>query len=284
MSLNTQDKSDGKQSLQLEATRHIACTAINIPVKAGASYLFSFDYQSPNAPTASYYLGFNDKTKTVLSASLPITDTSWHTLSQTITVPNGATTLSLFIYARESDGKTNNINRYDNFKLIEVPDISDSYYLVSQPKATLQQPASTTFELINPTKKLVHIKGATTPFFLAFSESYDPHWQLEMNDQNIHGFLNSWWPFARPDAVPSVYHYQLDGFLNAWYVDTPALCAISGASCVKNADGSYDIEMVIEFTPQRWFYLGLLISGVTLAGCLGYLGYDFYKRRKFKKA
>ena len=282
MSLNKKEKSEGTQSLQLEATHHIACTAINIPVKAGASYLFSFDYQSPNAATASYYLGFNDTAKTVLNASLSITDTSWHTLSQTITVPDGATTLSLFIYARESDGKTNNINRYDNFKLIEIPDISNSYYLVSQPKATLQQPASTTFEIINPTKKLVHIKGATTPFFLAMSESYDMYWQLELNDTKVQGFLNSWWPFAKPDAVPSSYHYQLDGFLNAWYVDTSTLCAAPNASCTKNADGSYDIEMVIEFWPQRWFYLGLLISGATLASCLGYLGYDFYKRRKLK--
>lgn len=36
----------------------------------------------------------------------------------------------------------------------------------------------------------------------------------------------------------------------------------------------YDIEFVIEFWPQRWFYVGLLISGTTLAGCLGYLGYE----------
>lgn len=282
MSLNTQDKSDGAQSLQLEATRHNACNSTKIPVKAGASYLFSFDYQSPDVSTGSYYLGFNDKLKTVVSAKLPITDKNWHTLSRTIVAPDGATVVSLYVYALQSDGKTNNINRYDNFKLIEIPDISNSYYLVSQPKEQLQQPASTTFELINPTKKLVHIEGATTPFFLAMSESYHDKWQLQMNNARVQGFLNSWWPLAKPDAVPSEYHYQLDGFLNAWYVDTPALCAISGASCVKNADGSYDIEMVIEFWPQRWFYLGLLISGATLAGCLGYLGYDFYKRRKLR--
>jgi hypothetical protein len=46
------------------------------------------------------------------------------------------------------------------------------------------------------------------------------------------------------------------------------------------------MEMVIEFWPQRWFYLGLIISGATLAGCLGYLGYagvqGLRKRRKKK--
>ena len=32
------------------------------------------------------------------------------------------------------------------------------------------------------------------------------------------------------------------------------------SGCAKNPDGTYDMEMVIEFFPQRWFYLGLLIS------------------------
>lgn len=287
MSLNKTEKSDGAQSLQLEATRHIACTAINIPVKAGAHYLLSFDYQSSDKSPAAYYVGFNDTSKTIVSATLPTTDTSWRSFSQTITVPSQATTLSLFIYARATYGTTNNINRYDNFKLIEVPDISNSYYLVSQPKDKLVEPQSVSFDLINPTKKLVHIKGATTPFFLAMSESYHDQWQVQMNNAKVQGVLNSWWPFAKPDAVPSAYHYQLNGFLNAWYVDTAQLCAGVESEklkdgCTKNADGSYDIEMVIEFWPQRWFYLGLLISCATLAGCLGYLGYDFYKRRKLK--
>ena len=72
---------------------------------------------------------------------------------------------------------------------------------------------------------------------------------------------------------PAQYHYELDDFLNAWYVDPSALCATPNASCTQNPDGSYNIEMVIEFTPQRWFYLGLLISGTTLLACLGYLTY-----------
>ena len=40
---------------------------------------------------------------------------------------------------------------------------------------------------------------------------------------------------------------------------------------------------VIEFFPQRWFSLGLLISGTTLLACIGYLGYDFFRRRRAKR-
>lgn len=274
MSLDTQNKSDGAQSLQLEATRHIACTSRTIPVNPGGTYLVSFDYQSPNASRASYYVGFNDPNKTSTHEDLPLADTGWHTFSQTFTVPAGATKMSLYLYAKSTDGKTNIINRYDNAKIIQVPDLAGAFYLVSKPTQELQQPASTTFELINPTKKLVHITGATTPFFLAMSESYHDKWQLELDDAKVQGFFDSWWPFVHPHAVAGAYHYQLDGFLNAWYVDPAALCAGGSTACTKNPDGSYDIEMQIEFTPQRWFYLGLLISGTTLLGCLGYLGYE----------
>lgn len=281
MSLNTEEKSDGAQALQLGATRHNACLSKGLKVNSGGHYLFSFDYQSPNADHAGYYLGFNDKDKTIISERLTLKDKSWHTFIKNIKVPEGATVVSLFVYADATDGKTNILNRYDNFKIIEVPDLSDAYYLVSDPGIKLEKPKSITFDLINPTKKLVHIKGATTPFYVAMSESYHPQWQLQFDNAKIHGVFNSWTPFVKPERVGDEYHYKLNDFLNAWYVDTEAYC-VNNSLCVKNADGSYDIEMVIEFFPQRWFYLGLLISGTTLLGCIGYLGYDGIKRLRRK--
>lgn len=286
MNLNTQEKSDGNKSLQLEAKRHIACTSQKIEVNSGSSYLLSFDYQSPNATDASYYIGFNDKEKHVISESLPFKDKNWHTFSKTIKIPEGATSVSLYVYAKSTDEKMNIINRYDNFKLIEVPDLSDAYYLVSESDVELRQPSSITFDLINPTKKLVHIKSATTPFYLAMNESYHPQWQAQMNNGKINGFFASWVPFVRPDRIADEFHYKLNDFLNGWYVDTVQLCESKVKSgklnggCIKNDDGSYDIEMTLEFFPQRWFYLGLLVSGTTLTGCFGYLGWYYINQRR----
>ena len=294
MSLNTQEKTDGNQSIQLEATRHIACTSIRTAVASSSTYMLSFDYQSPNAKIASYYVGYNDPAKTSTKEDLKVESASWHSFSKIIEVPSGATTLSLYLYAKSTDRKTNIINRYDNVQLIEVPDLRDAFYLVSEPIGPpLVEPRSVSFDLVNPTKKLVHIKGATAAFFLAMSESYHDQWQLQLNNEKVHGFLEGWWPFAKPDRVGDEYHYKLNGFLNGWYVDTAELCAgsreeVLGTSeiqtaCTQNADGSYDIEFVIEFWPQRWFYLGLLISGTTLLGCLGYLGYEGVRRLRRKQ-
>lgn len=273
MSTTTHEKTDGEVSLELSAVRHTACTSISVPIKEGSSYLIGFDHQSPNAAISSYYVGFDDAKKTNYQDRIVLTDTAWKQFSKLIVAPHGATSMSLYLYARESDKVTNVINRYDNVKVVEVPDLQGAFYLVSEPERKLVQPSSITFDLINPTKKRVHIKGASTPFFLGMSESYHDQWQLQFNNAKVTGWWRGWSPFAKPNRIANDAHYKLDGFLNAWYVDTDELCG-KQALCTKNADGTYDLEMVLEFWPQRWFYLGLLISGTTLAACLSYLGYD----------
>lgn len=283
MSLNKEKKTDGEQSLQLEAARHIACVSRGIPIEGGRSYILKFDYQSDDSKTAGYYVAFDNPEKTKFSEKIKIEGTDWKTFEKNIKVPEGSKKMTIFIYAYPTDNVTNNIVRYDNFQLIQLPDLEDRFYLVSEPKEKLVEPKETNFDLINPTKKLVHIKGATTPFFLAMSESYHPQWELQMNNEKIQGLLDSWWPFAKREKVGEEYHYKLANFLNAWYVDVPELCKDDNKACTKNEDGSYDMELVVEFWPQRWFYLGLLISGTTLVGCIGYLGYDFVRSRRRKK-
>jgi hypothetical protein len=164
---------------------------------------------------------------------------------------------------------------------------------VSEPSVEIAKPKGVGFELINPTKKLVHITGASKPFYLTMSESYHDKWQLQLNNSKVQGFFKSWVPFAKPDAVGNDKHFKYMTFLNGWYVDPTELCASVQSDaldtlgtqdgCTLNPDGSYDIEMVIEFTPQRYFYLGLLISGTTFIALISYLGYDWYRRKRYVK-
>ncbi|MFC1644679.1 hypothetical protein ACFL08_01475 [Patescibacteria group bacterium] len=73
-------------------------------------------------------------------------------------------------------------------------------------------------------------------------------------------------------------HLLANGYANSWVIDVDDLCGEAGM-CQENEDGSYDMEFVVEFWPQRVFYIGLFISGLTLLGCLGYLGYDYRKKK-----
>lgn len=101
-----------------------------------------------------------------------------------------------------------------------------------------------------------------------------------MNNDKVKG-LGAWLPSAKADAIPASDHFKLNDFQNGWYVDVNKLCKEQNL-CIRNADGSYDLEMVAEFTPQRWFYVGLVVSGATLAGCLAYLGWSWRRNRRNK--
>ncbi|MFH1863945.1 MAG: hypothetical protein ABIJ85_03505 [bacterium] len=72
-------------------------------------------------------------------------------------------------------------------------------------------------------------------------------------------------------------HYLVDTYSNAWTIDTNKICGfdslqndLGATKCIQNLDGSYDFEIVLEFWPQRLFYLGLIISSTTLMGLLIY--------------
>jgi hypothetical protein len=114
------------------------------------------------------------------------------------------------------------------------------------------------------------------------SESYNVSWRLELENGSVGGVAGTLSPFAHTDAVPSSDHIDLNDFENGWYVDTAQLCKKGAAGCTKNPDGSYNLKLVAEFTPQRWFYVGSIISGVTLVGCVGYLLYAWRKGNKAK--
>jgi hypothetical protein len=123
-------------------------------------------------------------------------------------------------------------------------------------------------EKVGKSKYVVRASGLTSSGILTFRQSFDPLWSMT------------------GVAGQETKKVLVNGYANGWYIDPVELCGTKEnlkEGCTINADGSYDIELVIEFTPQRWFYVGLIISGTTLLGCLIYLGYDVVRSRRFKK-
>lgn len=156
------------------------------------------------------------------------------------------------------------------------------------------------YKQINPTKYVINVLNAKESFPLVFSESYHPDWSLyakpelalkgegkfisennqgTIQNENIDGG-NFYDIFFRKDVL-SENHFQANNFQNGWWIDLQNLEKQN--KITKNADGTYSFQLIIEFSPQKYFYIGLFISGLTLLGCLGYLGYDFYRTRKEKQ-
>jgi len=280
MSTVSHQTASGKKALQLEAARHIACTNTKaIKVQSGATYLFQFDYQSPNAGNAGYAISFDDKDTTRLNKQLNISDTAWHTYSQVITVPPDAQnlTLAVFAYAGENPS-TYMINRYDNFVLQRVPDIQNRFYSVASPMVALAAPQSIHFKDASSTYKKVTIVGANKPFLLVMSEQYHPDWHIVFgNSAETGGRMYAPWA-AQPELSPQN-HLEINAFENAWYIDPQALCATHATACTKQADGSYDMHLGVQFSGQRWFNFGMLISGATALACVAVLFFLLIRQR-----
>lgn len=99
------------------------------------------------------------------------------------------------------------------------------------------------FRQINPSKWIIQIK-TDKPFILVFSESYDRRWKAYYGDVN---WLNVF--FA--ESVPEKYHFIVNGYANAWYLDKV---------------GNYIITLY--FQPQAYMDLGFVVSLLTFLSCV----------------
>lgn len=274
MSANKTDKTDGSQSLQLEAQSHLACTGPgDVSVQEGQTYFLSFDYKSVGGRFAGYYYSFDNGIETSYLKRLSDTKDEWRTEKKTISIPAGAKNMKLYLYAYpDSSGLESGTARYDNFKFTSIPDVQNRFYLLSKPSQSLQQPQKVSYEVVNPTKTIIYIKGVRSSFYLETKESYSPRWNLSMQNTSS----DNWLPFNQAATIADKDHLKINNFMNGWFVDPSKFCE---SSCQQNSDGSYDMALVMEFSPQRWFYVGSAISAATFLAVVGYLIYDEVRAR-----
>ncbi|MEK9155686.1 MAG: hypothetical protein AAB360_00080 [Patescibacteria group bacterium] len=81
------------------------------------------------------------------------------------------------------------------------------------------------------------------------------------------GVAETWFKAPLGDAQT---HLKVNGYANAWIVNAERFCQESG-HCQTNPDGTKSLELIIEFWPQRLFYLGLIISALAMLASLRYL-------------
>lgn len=123
---------------------------------------------------------------------------------------------------------------------------------------------------MSPVEYKVSIKGVRGFEEIFFRENYNRNWELFPDSFFKHplSFLSKG-PFSET-------HVVAEGFSNSWIVDPDTLRDFPG-SYKENQDGSIDIELVVYFKSQMYFYFGLIMSSGVV---LGYLGYIWYVRRK----
>lgn len=110
--------------------------------------------------------------------------------------------------------------------------------LIYSPEAS----AKINFKKINPTKYFVEINGADDPYTLVLSENYHQGWKALLDNQSL----------------PDKRHFLAQEFANGWHI------------IPKDSGGIKNYILIIEYWPQRLFYIGAIISILTMAFCIIY--------------
>lgn len=128
----------------------------------------------------------------------------------------------------------------------------------------------TSFKYISPTQYKINLKNTNKPVFINFSESYHPLWRIRVGEFNWFKVLTE-----KSYFISDKSHFKNDAQLNSFSIDPVSIC--KSYECKKNTEGTYDIDLTLYFSPQSYVYLGLIIGGITLLGCLSYLAWSWIR-------
>ena len=195
----------------------------------------------------------------------------------------------------KENGKIDLVSSNDYFDLYEVK----KDYLAP----LIYSNADLHFQRNNPTKykASLNLKEKTD---IVFNQSYNSQWKLYLKPNPTNSWCNPIEYYENTQTTECEHtrkffegeefsylwekpvfdetHKLVNEYANSWVIDPEYIKQNFPPEYYKeNPDGSIDIELVLYFKPQSYFYLGLIISGTTLIICVSYLGYD-YRKRKLK--
>lgn len=138
------------------------------------------------------------------------------------------------------------------------------------------------FQKINSARYRVQVK-ARKSFWLIFREGFHPGWKAYRRHSSgvkSQGINFEW------SAVLSALrdwgskmeireHYPVNGYVNAWWVPVGE----SEGKTKEQESSLSEFEIIIEYTPQRWFEIRMVVSLIVLVGGVGYLVFRFRQRR-----
>lgn len=257
MRLNQTDKTSGKNALELTAQDQIACISSDyIKVTPGERYLLQFDYKSSSGRFAGYRVTYTNDNSEVVSQRFDVTASGWQTYAKDFVAPPDAKDLRVSLYAYpDNKNKLPGVALYDNFKFAQIPNISQSFYVMDQILPPTSTARITKTIQHDPTRKTLHIHSTELPFNIVVRDTYSSSWAMEAaNGGQVSG------------------HFKDVSNTNAWYVQPGTICSAASSNCTRNPDGSYDMVLTLRYLPQKWFSIGAAISLVTAAGVVIYFG------------
>lgn len=98
---------------------------------------------------------------------------------------------------------------------------------------------------------------------------------IQNNNLKDGPFYETW--FKKP-LENNKNHLVANGYANSWVINPSEI--LNNNKFIKNKDGTYDFELVIEYLPQKMHYQGLLITGLLIILSILYLIIFFIRNLK----
>lgn len=217
----------------------------------------------------SYRQALNNNEGEIEYFDLP-TDYGWQHFEKTLNIKDRTKSMFLSFVVKE-DNKVIFKPSLSYIKNVKVEKNFANPLVINLSSGQLTNPPSVEFMKINATKYKVKITSAQEPFNLVFSESFHPGWKAYLQNLNEKDFegqqvgeyfngqvkeksksgefislktFETW----NKKALSEEKHLLINGYANAWKIDKTG-----------------DFEIILEFQPQRFFYLGIFLF---LAGLL----------------
>lgn len=256
--------------LELSARRHTACTSKTTAVDEGI-YEIRMLHRSPTLSKGYIHISFSGEKVSGMSYEIPDSSTDWQTYTKQIKTPPGTEKVTLVLYARETDRTLRNVLHYDDISITRIPPTDGTIFAI-QEKEFQHDSSKTKVDIINtsPTKYLINVSGLKGSTFVSLNDAYNSSWKVFVGPKvGIFDVLRGDFSMYIPENM----HYKLNGIMNAWFFDYDDWC-VQRKVCTMNSDGSYSVVLIITYTAQYWYYVGLIISCFFLIASLVYILYQ----------
>lgn len=271
MKLDTEEYTNGTSSLKLIALDDVACIN-SLPIRNFSkykSYAISFDYKIAEGDVSRFCV-WDSKTCLKISDIEKI-DNEWHRYKTVFNPNEDSRFISVYLYASAENVDRSEIY-YDNIVINEVDnDILNAYKLKTKTIKEINN-AEVAVEMINTTKYYLNVKQDEDAL-LIFQEAFNPGWHAYIQEEKApNNFyekikrLFGMWPEKR---LSEDQHIIANGFENSWYINKKDILE----------KGEY--ELILEFWPQRIFYVCSFISILTAIVSLIYILKDYIQNSKY---
>ncbi len=166
-------------------------------------------------------------------------------------------TLDKLDYLKQIDIGMNQVNVY------ELQNPLPRFYLSSDRPSLEESPKSifVEYEQVSSVEYILKLNSISTTTYLQFTDSYNPNWYIKIGNDIVQLKSIFWGNYYLDES----FHIKNQLNQNTFIIDPLKIKRLSNTDEIQsNKDGSINFEVVVYYKPQSYFYLGSIISLLSL--------------------